>query len=328
MASSPQSIMASLQQGDYTTLVVLTAVGYDYILTFSREVEYIWNKPWTSVSTFFVLVRYFGLCAFITLSLVGSSFLPGPAMLCTAIEILGTWAVFVFIIATDFVMILRVWAMYHRSRIILGTLLTSYLVEIIPGTIGCIIYSNPQIGPMNVVQILGLSFCQLGFVPLGWNKASSITQLIHAAVMCTLVVIQFIWESLRMYKATKQWQLNRFINLFVMEGVLYFIFMLGWNIINTLYAWGNFSPVGWQIIFVGFVEAVPIATMAPRFVLNVRELYARNIRGERGDGIDTGFGLSGLSGNGTSRSAMVFADSGRSEGLEHNEEMSMEERAA
>jgi hypothetical protein len=162
-----------------------------------------------------------------------------------------------------------------------------------------------------------------------------------------------------MYKATKQWQLNRFINLFVMEGVLYFILyvfilyhlapslyllpvspivhtltatfldsMLGWNIINTLYAWGNFSPVGWQIIFVGFVEAVPIATMAPRFVLNVRELYARNIRGERGDGIDTGFGLSGLSGNGTSRSAMVFADSGRSEGLEHNEEMSMEERAA
>lgn len=104
--------------------------------------------------------------------------------------------------------------------------------------------------------------------------------------------------------------------------------MLGWNVINTLYAWGNFSLVGWQVILVGFVEIVPIATMAPRFVLNVRELYARNIRGERGNGIDTGFGLSGLSGHGTSSSMMVFADSERGEGLEHNEEMPMEERTA
>lgn len=45
------------------------------------------------------------------------------------------------------VMILRVWAMYHRSRIILVTLLISYVVEIIIGTIACIIYSNPLIGP-------------------------------------------------------------------------------------------------------------------------------------------------------------------------------------
>ena len=74
-----------------------------------------------------------------------------------------------------------------------------------------------------IVQILDLSFCQLGFVPLGWNKASGITQLIHAAVMCALVIVRFTWQSLRMYKATKQWQLNQFINLFVMEGVLYFI---------------------------------------------------------------------------------------------------------
>lgn len=26
-----------------------------------------------------------------------------------------------------------------------------------------------------------------------------------------------------MYKATKQWHLNEFVNLFVMEGVLYFL---------------------------------------------------------------------------------------------------------
>ncbi|KAF8553999.1 hypothetical protein OG21DRAFT_1141071 [Imleria badia] len=193
MASDPQSTLASLQQNDYVNLLVVTAVGYDYILTFSREVEYIWNKPWTVVSTFFVLVRYFGLCAFITLPLVGTSFLPGPPIVSflftsfiadptiptysfvsatysqvqavsaqfqrylqgMAIGTLGTWAVFIFICAADFVMILRVWAMYHRSRLILGVLLTSYVAEIIPSTIGCIVYSNPRNVPSrwNLVSI-------------------------------------------------------------------------------------------------------------------------------------------------------------------------------
>ena len=42
------------------------------------------------------------------------------------------------------IMTLRVWAMYNRSRIILGTLLTFYVIEVIPLTIGSIIYSNPR----------------------------------------------------------------------------------------------------------------------------------------------------------------------------------------
>lgn len=95
--------------------------------------------------------------------------------------------------------------------------------------------------------------------------------------------------------------------------------MLGWNIVNALYAWGNLNPVGWQIILVGFVEAVPIATMAPRFVLNVRELYACNVRDGRENGIDSGFGLFASSDRGTNGSVIVFADSVWNGGLEDEE---------
>ncbi|KAF8553300.1 hypothetical protein OG21DRAFT_1261554 [Imleria badia] len=61
MSSALQSALTSLQQSNYTTLAVLTAVGYDYVLTFPNEIEYIWSKRWTWVSTLFVLVRYLGL---------------------------------------------------------------------------------------------------------------------------------------------------------------------------------------------------------------------------------------------------------------------------
>lgn len=41
-------------------------------------------------------------------------------------------------------MILRVWAMYNQSRIVLGALLVSRLGGIVPGTFACIVYSDSE----------------------------------------------------------------------------------------------------------------------------------------------------------------------------------------
>ncbi|KAF8452703.1 hypothetical protein L210DRAFT_3639180 [Boletus edulis BED1] len=81
MSDAPelQSAVLSIVENNYITLGILTAIVYDYILTFSDEIEYIWNKPWTRVSGLYILVRYCGLCDGIIFALVGSSFLPGPA---------------------------------------------------------------------------------------------------------------------------------------------------------------------------------------------------------------------------------------------------------
>ncbi|KAF8126692.1 hypothetical protein EV363DRAFT_559280 [Boletus edulis] len=73
-----QSALESIILNNDVSLVVVTAVAYDYILNFSREVDYIWCKPWTSVSTIFVIVRYIGLCWIMILSLIGTTFIPGP----------------------------------------------------------------------------------------------------------------------------------------------------------------------------------------------------------------------------------------------------------
>ena len=44
-----------------------------------------------------------------------------------------------------------------------------------------------------------------------------------SALMCLLVVIQLIREALQMYKATKRFQLNGYMNLLVWEGMIYFL---------------------------------------------------------------------------------------------------------
>ncbi|KAN0094349.1 hypothetical protein V8E55_002636, partial [Tylopilus felleus] len=50
-----------------------------------------------------------------------------------------------------------------------------------------------------------------------------IEKLIPGAVTCIFIAIQFVWQSLQMYRATKQWQLNRYINLLFREGTICFL---------------------------------------------------------------------------------------------------------
>ncbi|KAF8424394.1 hypothetical protein L210DRAFT_3653489 [Boletus edulis BED1] len=78
MSSDLKSVLESIVLNDYLSLAVVTAVGYDYILNFSREIEYVWRKPWTWVSTIFVVLRYIGLCWIMTVALTDSTFVPGP----------------------------------------------------------------------------------------------------------------------------------------------------------------------------------------------------------------------------------------------------------
>jgi ACR3 family arsenite efflux pump ArsB len=82
MTSDLQSAVELLRTNDYVSLIILTAILYDYVLMFSREVDYIWHKPWSWVSTMYVLVRYCGLSwAIFGGYLSGSSFVPGQLKL-------------------------------------------------------------------------------------------------------------------------------------------------------------------------------------------------------------------------------------------------------
>ncbi|KAF8420296.1 hypothetical protein L210DRAFT_2256671 [Boletus edulis BED1] len=76
MSSDVDSILAQLQLNDYVSLVLAIAVAYDYCLTISKEVTYIWTRPWTRVSTLFLLIRYVGCLSALTSALSGSRFIP------------------------------------------------------------------------------------------------------------------------------------------------------------------------------------------------------------------------------------------------------------
>ena len=143
-------------------------------------------------------------------------------------------------------MILRVYAMWGRSRTILRVLLFIFIVQTISGVIFVAIYINPNtymsgmswglvvsmhliapFSPVTFVQIQDFSDASLCNILL--NIPPNLTiyftspRFFLSIVLFTLALTQTLKESVAMYKETKQWQPNRYMRLLAKHGIIYFV---------------------------------------------------------------------------------------------------------
>jgi len=106
-----------LQTGRYLTLSIFSFLVFEYFLTFDNEVKYIWqSKPtfaWTKV--LFIIVRYLPLVtSFVRLYIVLNP-ITEPWVCFGGITFTGITGV-LSSAAIEVVLMLRVWALYNRSR--------------------------------------------------------------------------------------------------------------------------------------------------------------------------------------------------------------------
>ena len=87
------------------------------------------------------------------------------------------------------------------------------------------------------------------------------------------------------------------------------------SVIDVIAASGLAPPKGWHVVLLLALEWVPTFALTPRFILGIRKLYAHDVQRGRGEGIDTGFGLS-LPGGGPLEMATGFLNAERNVGLE------------
>ena len=118
-------------------------------------------------------------------------------------------------------MILRVYAMYNRSRTILGVLLVIYIAEVCVFIGASIIYSDPKYGTgtcvsnkvdhsftkfclaVSITQLIYIAVCNVVPTIQRWTIAPTVVKLAPSTVMCILVAAQFVRDSLQMYQATR-----------------------------------------------------------------------------------------------------------------------------
>ena len=188
------------------------------------------------------------------------------------------------------------------------------------------------------IQVTDFTICTASF-----NKALlpslilyKIVQFILSVALLSFAVIQVLKQSFEMYKATKQWQPNKYLQQLVTDGFMYFfvyVFLFYtlsittckyqeltartsvFHCRNVFYNGVSLAQLRsttfntTAVLFLSVLSSITIVPMSPRFIINIRELYDRDLRG-RWNGIDSGFGVlsQAVASEDAVVSAIAFAD--------------------
>ncbi|KAG0698202.1 hypothetical protein DFH29DRAFT_942812 [Suillus ampliporus] len=68
---SEQAEAAALRLNNNISVIIITLISYDYILQFEKEVQFVWARRWSLMSSLYLAVRYFGIFLAMLCSLWG-----------------------------------------------------------------------------------------------------------------------------------------------------------------------------------------------------------------------------------------------------------------
>ncbi|KAJ3536685.1 hypothetical protein NM688_g6805 [Phlebia brevispora] len=116
----------------FTTLAAAVLLVYEHVLKFPHELEFFWKKKWSSGTSLFLWSRYFPLV--FNVSNVCVWMLPRPSA--KPYPLLGfiffhwhTAGLAIILLTVHAILMLRIYAMYHSSRIIASLCMILLLVE-------------------------------------------------------------------------------------------------------------------------------------------------------------------------------------------------------
>ncbi|OAX33167.1 hypothetical protein K503DRAFT_548964 [Rhizopogon vinicolor AM-OR11-026] len=167
------------------------------------------------------------------------------------------------------IMILRIYAMYGQSRLILGILLVLFVSIMALMLVIGIRYYGPHSG-LTITQynLLNTEFCleTLGPSPMFYIYAS-IPSAIFDALLVALATTRLVKHTIEMNEATGKTRLNQCMKIIVRDSVIYFVLNLAYKILNVI-PLENISAVCKSLA--ELFCAIEPYVLAPRFVINFR----------------------------------------------------------
>ncbi|KAF8125279.1 hypothetical protein EV363DRAFT_1532961 [Boletus edulis] len=260
---------------------IFQSLDYMYVLTFLREVELIWMKPWSKMSTLFVMVRYIGLA--LAILLIGESsisgFWSGNGVL--YMSSLTTWPLLRVCQLHDpriVIMILMVSVMFIQPERIRRILFFLYAIV----TVNSIVFGAIWYGPHNGFSVMPIvinaedgTACQATYAHGTITSAyDGIPKGVFDVLLVALAVYRFIVYSIGMRRITGQHKINEYMILLFKDNVLYFCSMLNKhrNLGLSALTYGTFlssAPIVYSLFVTVYSNSVPYM-LFPRMVLDMR----------------------------------------------------------
>ncbi|KAJ7782778.1 hypothetical protein B0H16DRAFT_1494348 [Mycena metata] len=247
---SPDVDNALATEIDYRSSVgALTFLLYDICISMDDEVNLVWPKPWTRTKFLYLFIRYVPLVVQISILPIGSReltpaihFTPHDCFIWQVYQGVATVLIFS---AVDYVLILRVYALYHNNRTIRRIVLVAFGLELCGMCVG-----------------LGLSLPGIQFDAICVVTSISEALLIYAGSALIFQTFLFTLTVFKFVKAVREgWGNTPLVALVMRDGTWAFFTLFAVissnlsglknsSFANVLYPWllSSFSFAGYHVL--------------------------------------------------------------------------------
>ncbi|EGN91950.1 hypothetical protein SERLA73DRAFT_147940 [Serpula lacrymans var. lacrymans S7.3] len=212
---------------------------YDIIICFEDEIELVWRSRWTLPKVLYLSLRYYAPLWLMYQSIIHLS--PGTALSnlrCTSFPALQSIGPLVLWVLVDFVLILRINALYGSNRKVQYLMAITWIsaaAVIIPVSIYCFRLSRPVPAPAPFSMVAGCLVLNIDWNKMKVAKAAVIAFMILNVFYIGMTLFKFV-QSIRSLRRVR---LGSVLSIFVAEGLMYFFVCLGANAADIVFSSGS-----------------------------------------------------------------------------------------
>ncbi|EKM51109.1 uncharacterized protein PHACADRAFT_213010 [Phanerochaete carnosa HHB-10118-sp] len=249
---------------NYFDVVSCTLMIYDFMLTFSREIDLVWRSRWSAIKVLFLVTRYttFVELAVVIWPLITTDISPNG---CYINYQWTGWTNITGILLAEVILMLRTWAVYERRRSVgigLGVWTVATWVPNL-ATVGIFLQSL-QFGPIPGVQNSPGIGCHV-------TAGSSILFISWLLIMVSEAPIMFLmaFMAFRNYRHTRDSAVFRTV---FRDGTIFYLYLFILSIANVIVIFT--TPAGLINLF-AIPERMFHSILTTRIILDLRELGSR-----------------------------------------------------
>ncbi|KAH7907907.1 hypothetical protein BJ138DRAFT_1128829 [Hygrophoropsis aurantiaca] len=267
--------LQTIQTQYYVIVAAGALVAYDQVLTFSQEVDLIWNRKWSFMTALYLIARYFG-----SLSAIGNAVWYTYINLTYSVNVnmylAVNWANNIFVLAMQAVLVIRIYALFDQSKAVLIVLATCYALQAITGIVFAGFSLNTWITHEYIVA-LGPAYGSVGQIPI-LNPSvfrlpvqdCAFPPVVFDTVLLFFALWAFVKHALEGKRVDGGWSVNVLVRTLVADHLMYFVCYLTWLSLNLAI---NYMTTGYiQLVDILNVFNALAILSGPRMVISLRAM--------------------------------------------------------
>ncbi|KAH7906689.1 hypothetical protein BJ138DRAFT_1162027 [Hygrophoropsis aurantiaca] len=272
-----------VQTENYVAAAACALVIYDQVLMFSREIDHIWNREWNSMTALYVVARYSGDLQVITNATmyicINWTTSDANMMIATG------WGLIIFILAMQAILMIRVYALFNRSKKVLIFLTTLHAFQttaifVMTALVinkqalhAFVISVSPAIG--SVAQYFTLN-PPLEYLP--FNQATTCLAVGFDIMLFFFALWAFVRHAMEAKKLDGGWSINVLVKTLMTDHLVYFVC----NLTSLLIILStNYKPSGFIGLCMIDISSGLVVIAGPHMMISLRETEKKT-RGEGG----------------------------------------------